>query len=185
MEKLPPNAKMVFKGEIFEVWQWQQKVYDGSTSTFEALSRPDTVQVIATSGDKILLQTQSQPHKPIPFLSLPGGRCEKNEKPLDAAKREMLEETGYESDDWQLLNVVSPQGKIVWKIYTYVARNCQKTSEQKLDIGEKIENKLIAFDAFLDLADDDKFRNPDFKLVLMKAKCNQKAKEELKRKIFG
>ena len=56
--KLPKNARRVFKGEIFEVWQWPQKMYDGSTETFEMLKRPDTTQVIATVGDKIALLIQ-------------------------------------------------------------------------------------------------------------------------------
>ncbi len=37
--KIPPNAKRVFKGIIFDVYQWQQKMFDGSKETFEMLKR--------------------------------------------------------------------------------------------------------------------------------------------------
>src|SRR3989338_8402924 len=92
--KLPKNAKRVFKGEIFEVWQWRQKMYDGTTETFEMLKRPDTTQVIAVIEDKILILKQKQPNNASAFLSLAGGRREKNESALNSAKRELLEETG-------------------------------------------------------------------------------------------
>jgi len=32
--KIPKDAKLVFKGKIFDVYQWQQKVYDGTTVTY-------------------------------------------------------------------------------------------------------------------------------------------------------
>jgi ADP-ribose pyrophosphatase len=70
--KIPKEAKLVFKGVIFDVYQWQQKMFDGSFETFEMLKRPNTVEIIATQGDKILLSHQSQPNKK-DFLSLFGG----------------------------------------------------------------------------------------------------------------
>ena len=40
-----PEADCVFRGEIYEVHQWLQKMPDGSVKTFEMLRRPDTVMV--------------------------------------------------------------------------------------------------------------------------------------------
>ena len=62
--KIPDNAKLVFKGVIFDVYQWQQELFDGSQATFEALKRPGTVQVIPTVGDRVLLSYEEQPGKP-------------------------------------------------------------------------------------------------------------------------
>lgn len=42
---IPPEADRVFRGEIYEVYQWSQKMPDGSVKTFEMLRRPDTVMV--------------------------------------------------------------------------------------------------------------------------------------------
>ena len=36
---IPPEAKCVFRGKIFDVYQWPQRLYDGSTATFEMLRR--------------------------------------------------------------------------------------------------------------------------------------------------
>jgi len=54
----------------------------------------------------------------------------KNEVPLDCAKKELQEETGYVSDDWQRV-YTSPKspGIITETDYKYVARNCKKVAD--------------------------------------------------------
>lgn len=180
---IPKNAKMVFKGKIFEVWQWEQQMFDGSTEIFERLKRPNTAEIITLVGDKIMIQEQEQPGKP-PFTSLPGGRCDKGENPLSAAKRELLEETGYTSSDWELLLEQNPVGKIEWTVYTYIARNCKKVQSPSLDSGERIETKLINFDEFLALADDPTFRSAELICTLLRAQANTKLKEKLRKNLF-
>jgi 8-oxo-dGTP pyrophosphatase MutT (NUDIX family) len=182
---IPLHAKCVFKGKIFDVWQWEQKMYDGSTTVFERLKRPNTAQVIPVVGDKILVQMQEQPDRSEPFTSLPGGRCDGSEDPLLAAKRELLEEAGYASDDWMLLKEQSPVGKIEWTVYTYLARNCRKVQEPHLDAGEKIETRLIGFDAFLALSDNPSFYEKELVGTLLRAKFDPTANAELRRLLFG
>ncbi len=184
--RLPTNATLVFKGKLFEVWQWEQKMYDGSAETFERIRRADTVQVIAVAGDKILIQQQEQPDRPESFISLPGGRCDNNEDPLTAIKRELLEETGYASKDWALWKEHHPAGKILWDGYTYIARNALYQEAPHLDAGEKIEVKLISFDEFLALADNPAFRGRELLLEpLVRARYDEKARDELHVALFG
>ena len=47
---LPENAKLVFKGIIHDIYQWEQEMFDGSKATFERIRRPDTTAVIAVVG---------------------------------------------------------------------------------------------------------------------------------------
>ncbi len=182
--QLPPDAKMVFKGEIFEVWQWEQKMYDGTVETFEKLKRSNTAGVIATVGDKILIQTQEQPDKPDPFTSIPGGRCEEGESSLEAAKRELLEETGYVSLDWELWIEQNPVGKMVWTVNTYIARNCVYKQPPQLDPGEKITTKLLSFDDFLMLSDDKNFYERELTFALFRARFDKKFKEDFYALLF-
>ncbi|HBG82156.1 TPA: hypothetical protein DDW69_04985 [candidate division CPR2 bacterium] len=182
--KLPESAKRVFKGVIFEVWQWPQIMYDGSTETFEMLKRPDTAIVIPTVDDKILTLIQSQPNEPKPFTSVPGGRCDDDEDPLVAAKRELLEETGYASDEWILWKELDPVGKIVWTVYTFIAKNCYYVKPPKLDAGEKIETRLIGFNEFLNLSDDVSFSEKELKNTLLRARYESKYRDELYKILF-
>lgn len=185
MEKLPQNAKRVFKGVIFEVWQWQQKMYDGSEQTFEVIKRPNTAQVIAIVKDKILILEQEQPHRNDSFPSLPGGRCEEGEEPLASAKREMLEESGYKSDNWSLWREQSPIGKMIWDVYTFIAKDCYKTQEPSPDEGEKVEPKMITFEELLELAENPLFREKELQDVLIEAKYDKNARDKFKKQLFG
>lgn len=146
--KVPPQAKRVFKGEIFDVYQWEQELFDGSKATFEMVKRPGTVQIIPVVGDKVLLSHEEQPHYER-RLGLFGGRIEAGEEPLEAAKRELREETGMESDDWVLIKKFQAMGKIDWSVSYFAARNCQRVCKPHLDPGERIEIKEISFDDFI------------------------------------
>ena len=181
---IPDNAKRVFEGKIFEVWQWEQKMFDGSVEIFEKLKRPNTAVAIPIIGDKILVQTQEQPDSLKPFSSLPGGRCDKGEDFLSAAKRELLEETGYESDDWTLWKEIDPVGKIEWTFYAYIARNCVKKQDPHLDAGEKIITRLVDFEEFLMLSEDPSFSEKELAVYLIRARFDSKAKEELYNLLF-
>ncbi|MBU3964753.1 NUDIX domain-containing protein [Patescibacteria group bacterium] len=184
--QLPTSAKMVFKGEIFEVWQWKQKMFDGSIQTFEKLRRTNTAQVIPAVGDKILIQIQEQPDRKKSFNSIPGGRCDWGEEPLIAAKRELLEETGYISDDWTLWREENPIGKIIWTVYTYIARNCYHKQPSQLDAGEKITTQLISFDEFLMLSEDPSFyERKDLYCELIRARFDKKFREDFYKLLFG
>lgn len=143
---IPEEAKKVFEGQIFDVYQWPQTMFDGSSYTFEMLKRPDTVIVISLVGDDILVLKEQQPHSGL-SLSFPGGRVDKtDEDVVSAARREILEETGYEFSNWRLVKVVQPHKKIEWFIYYYLAWDADKQTEPKLDAGEKIVVQKLAFE---------------------------------------
>lgn len=182
---IPPEATRVFKGVIFDVYQWEQKMYDGTTATFEKLKRPDTALVIPVLPDgRILISEQEQPNKP-PYIGLLGGRIDEGEDALEAAKRELSEESGYTSNDWSVFAIEEPVAKIEWTIYTFVARNCEKTAEQKLDGGEKITLKTVTFEEFLDLSTNEKFYDLGLKMIIREAKLDPEKMAELKKKILG
>ncbi|MFA4845148.1 MAG: NUDIX hydrolase [Patescibacteria group bacterium] len=185
MAKIPDEAKKVFTGVIFDVYQWQQKMFDGTEQTFERIKRPDTVEIIVTKGDLILIQEEQQPDRPL-SLTIPGGRIEKGEDPLDAAKRELLEETGCVSDEWSLSQEVMPFQKIDWTIYLFIARDARQEQDSHLDAGEKIEVRWVTFDAFLDLADLGKlvYFLEEFRTELVRAKYHTPSREALRQKLF-
>lgn len=181
---LPLNARRVFKGVIFEVWQWDQNMFDGTTEIFEKIWRIPTVEVVAIIGDKILIEKQDQPDRPN-NINLPGGRVNEGEDPLDGAKRELLEETGYYSDDWSLLLKHNKSGKIIQEVYYFLARNCKKTREPQLDAGEKIKTQLITFDDFILLTENSRFWvSPEFVNYLLRVQLDQNRENELRELLF-
>lgn len=181
--KIPPQAKRVFTGKIFNVYQWQQEMFDGTTETFEMLKRPDTTQIIPIVDGKIVVTKEEQPYKGS-FVSLAGGRREEGEDPLSAAKRELLEETGFVSEDWELYKVYEPVTKLDWSIYTYIARDCVKKSEPNLDAGEKIDLEHIDFDAFVDWLSSGQIRTPELSCDILRMRLKPGELENFKKKLL-
>lgn len=138
---VPHDATCVFQGEIFDVYQWPQEMFDGSVETFEMIKRPDTVLLIAVDDNgEILACNEEQPGGIVRKEHLPAGRVDATDKTiLDAAKRELAEETGYSFAEWGLLDVVQPEKKIEWFVYTFVARKVVAVEPTRHDAGEKIE----------------------------------------------
>lgn len=163
---IPEEAERVFQGKIYEVYQWPQKMFDGSFETFEMLRRPDTVKIIPivtaeearnlgleASETQIIVTKQEQPRKDC-FYDYPGGRMdEEDADELVAAKRELLEETGLSFRNWKLIKVEQPFNKIDWLVYTFVATGLLGQTEQSLDAGEKIEVIAMSFDELKKLAE--------------------------------
>lgn len=182
---IPAEAKKVFTGQIFDVYQWEQDMYDGSTATFEMLGRPDTVEIIATKGDQIYYAHQSQPTKN-DFIGLFGGRVEEGEEPQEAAKRELREESGMESDDWELYRVYAPYHKMDWRIHVYIARDCVQTAQQTLDSGEKIAVCSASFDEFVSLVESEKYVGRELAYDIMRMRLQPApVLAEFKSRLFG
>jgi len=171
--RIPKQAKRVFKGKIFEVYQWKQKLFDGGYATFEKLKRPDTVSVIPVMSDgKIMIIEEEQPRKK-PFLSVVGGRVNKGEAVRRAAARELLEETGYRAKKLSLWQELCPYDKIRWTIYTFVAKGCVKIGPQKLDGGEKIKPKFVQFGELVRLAAAGKIRSLELANAVLRARAER------------
>ncbi len=136
---IPENASKVFNGQIFDVYQWPQQLFDGSKATFEMLKRPDTVQIIAIRNTKIILVHDEQPGREV-RTHFPGGRVdETDESWLGAAQRELHEETGLKFKSWRLITVEQPQPKIEWFVPFYLASDLESETAPHLDPGERIE----------------------------------------------
>lgn len=149
---IPQEAKCVFSGVIYDVYQWQQKMYDDSFETFEMLRRADTAKIIAIKDGKIVVTYQQQPGKNW-FYDYPGGRIDTDDNDeLAGAKRELLEETGMRFRNWKLIEVHQPFNKIDWLVYTFLATDFIDQIDQKLDAGEKIQVELATLDQIREYA---------------------------------
>ena len=121
-------------------------------ASFSILEAPDWINVIAlTSEQEIVLVEQYRYGTEVPTLELPGGVCDPGETPLITSKRELLEETGFSSDEWVYLGKVSSNPAMLTNhTHTYLAKGCIKTHDQKLDGNERINVHVIPFEEFLD-----------------------------------
>jgi len=150
---IPDVAELKYKGVIFDVYQWEQKLYDGTSATFEMLRRTDTVLVIAIDGDKLLCAHEKQPPN-IVRQGLMGGRVDPGEDWEQAAKREVLEESGLKFKNWRLVSVAQPVSKIEWFVPLFVAWDVESKINAEPGPGEIIEIEELQFSDFRKLFAD-------------------------------
>lgn len=181
--KVPKKARKVFSGKIFQVYQWRQRLFDGQAATFEMLKRPDTVQVLPIVAGKIWVTSERQPRLPS-APGLFGGRVDRGETPLRAARRELLEEAGLTAKDWELLQVFEPYSKIEWRIYFYIARGCRQVAKPRLEGGEKIARRAVSFSQFLDLVSSAKFGSGDLANYILRLRLDRRKLARFKRTLF-
>jgi len=179
---IPPNARRVFKGEIFEVYQWDQELFDGSKAVFERVKRPDTVAVIPVVKGKILIADEEQPDH-VRGKTLICGRVEDGELPLETAKRELLEEAGHSSQSWELLKSYSPVSKMEWRIHVFIARDAKKVAGPKLDPGERITLKKIGLDRLFSLMRSSTWKGTEVANDLISLSMDEKKLKAFKRRL--
>jgi len=142
---VPDQAKRAFGGMIFDVYQWPQELFDGTSHVFEMLKRPDTVSVICVVDGRLLIINDEQPHLGS-RQSFPGGRVDETDADIRAAaEREVREETGYSFKNWRLVRVWQPYRKMEWFIYVWLAWDVAGQQAAKLDAGEKIDVQTVDF----------------------------------------
>lgn len=112
---------------------------------YYVLEYPSWINVLAITKDRRYVMVRQYRHGlGDVFTELVAGVVEPNENPLDAAKRELLEETGYGNGQWRLNMVVSANPGCMNNLtYSYIAEDVELVGEQHLDETEDIEVTLV------------------------------------------
>ena len=113
----------------------------GPPHDFYVLSAPDWVNIVPLTDDgRVVLIRQYRFGIEGFTLEIPGGMCDGNEPPLEAAAREMSEETGYEAREIVPLGWVHPNPAIQNnRCHSFLARGATRAGEPRPDPHERFE----------------------------------------------
>lgn len=116
---------------------------------FYHLVIPDFVVVFAeTASGGILTIRQYKHGAGYPSLTLPSGQVDKDEAPLNAAKRELLEETGYQASHWRHLGSYTVNGNLgCGKGHFFLAKEAIQLQEPDSGDLEEMEIGILTHEA--------------------------------------
>ena len=104
------------------------------------LEYPNWANAVAlTEDNKIIMIRQYRHAAGIISLEIPGGVIEDDENPEEGMRRELLEETGYQFDEVELISTIYANPSTAGnKTFCYLARGGKKVQKQQLDAHEQI-----------------------------------------------
>jgi ADP-ribose pyrophosphatase len=141
------SSRVSYRGPVF--WVTTDDVLEptGVRARRDVVHHTGSVVVLAVDegsrGPRVLLEKQYRHAAGGFLLELPAGRIDEGESALKAAKRELLEETGYSARSWKrILHFWASPGFVAEAMSIYLARNLKAGAAQPED-DEVIELKLV------------------------------------------
>lgn len=135
------ESTRIFDGVLLDVRRDRVRLPNGSESVREYIVHPGAVVVIPILDDgRLLFENQFRYPLQRDFLELPAGKIDAGEDVALTARRELLEETGYEADEWRRLGVMHPCiGYSDERIEIFLAKGLRKVAEPSLDHNEFLD----------------------------------------------
>lgn len=146
------GSEYVFRGKILKVRVDTVRLPDGHTGIREVVEYAGAVAIVALddNGQVVLVRQYRYPVGEV-LLEIPAGKLEADEDPLECARRELLEETGYVARDWRLLySYYSTPGFTSERMHLFLARGLEK-KQASTDADEFVEVEIMPLDRALGL----------------------------------
>jgi len=144
------NESILYSG-FRKVIKREYQLPNGNIVDFEIKKEGPAVCVLAfTENGKIILAEQFRPGPNFKMLEMPGGGIDNGENPEDAAKRELLEETGY-TGNFELAGTCYDDAYSTMFRHLFVAKECKKIQKAEISDRESVETILVNLKEFREL----------------------------------
>lgn len=162
MNLVVDQAKLVYTGVDYKVFQIDEELSDGRMLTSEIIQWRNSCKIIPIEGDQILLAHEQKAGKG-GYDTLLWGRIGRHENLQDGAAREFLEESGMIMHDMKHLFTFTRLQPIRFEVNVFVTHEFSKVAEPVFHPGEKIKVKKVSFDEFIKIVQSEHFRWEEFK----------------------
>ena len=143
------TGRVAYSCDGFDIVTETVQLPDETQTDFDYLSEPESVCVLPFTPDRdvVCIEEWRQAVSRVNF-GLPVGTTEPDDDDVEsAARRELIEETGYETDALAHLVTVEPANGLADSVmHFFVATDCRPSAEQNLDHDESIRVQPTAFD---------------------------------------
>jgi 8-oxo-dGTP pyrophosphatase MutT (NUDIX family) len=140
------TPRLASRHRVFDLFETPFRREDGLERTMSVIACPDWANVVAvTDDDQVVLVRQFRPGPCLETLETPGGLIDPGEAPIDAAARELVEETGYVARSIEPLGAAFANPALQDnRIHFFLARGATLAHEQRFDEGgEECEVVLV------------------------------------------
>ncbi len=155
------ERNLVAKGAIIDYYQDTMQIPNGNVVKWDLIDHKGAAAVVAVRDDgKLLMVRQYRNALERETLEIPAGGLNGREEPtIEAAARELQEETGYSSNDLELLNsIYTTVAFCNEKIDIYLARNLTR-GNQHLDEDEYIDVEAWSLDDLMQMIFESKIQD--------------------------
>jgi ADP-ribose pyrophosphatase len=135
------NSKTtLYEGRVFKLLRENVTLNNGVTVDLDVIHHPGASAMIPMSGDDNVILIKQYRHAIGDFIwEIPAGTLDPDETPLECAKRELIEETGFSANTWQKLGEITPlPGYSNERIHMFLAADLVP-AEQDLDKDEMLD----------------------------------------------
>lgn len=134
------DRTIIHKGRVFDVTVENVNLPNGILLKMEIIRHPGASAIVAINESNDVLMLKQYRHAVGRYMwEIPAGTVDGREAPLACARRELIEETGYDAKTWEPLGTVTPvPGYSDEKIHLFLARDLIPSAQQ-LDPDEIIE----------------------------------------------
>lgn len=155
------SSEYLFRRPWLTVRHDKVRLPDGRINPeFYVLEYPDWVNIIAiTENGEFVMERQYRHGLDKTCYEIAAGVVENGETPLEAARRELEEETGYGGGEWKELMLISGNPSTTSNLtHCFLAEGVKKVSAQHLDSTEDLSVCLLSLDQVRQLLVHDKIR---------------------------
>lgn len=164
------SSKAMYRGRLLDVREDEVRLPDGSTSRREYIVHPGAAVMLAMpDAHSVVMERQYRYALREHVYELPAGKIDAGEDPLDTAKRELLEETGYRARAWRhLVSTYPVVGYSNERIEIYLARELEYVGHA-LDDGEFLDVFVVGLNEAIAWVRSGKIREAKTILALLLA----------------